>query len=150
MKNTLRLFAHAILILAIVSCSDDDTAPVVVDGSLPQGTFTATVNGTFVMDNAPTSGGVQIGTDSEGTQFLRLADDFSTNVATGTVAIYLSTSDTFTADPGNGNPDLQLVGNITTNGEHFFELNPEYDSRFTHVIAWCTSVSVQFGNAAIN
>jgi len=157
MKKVLKLFvASALLMTGFASCDDDDDddAPqvqtVTIDSSMPQGAFTPTVSGTFVDDNAPTSGQVQIGTDEAGTQFLRLGSDFTTNVATGTVAIYLSTSDTFTADPPNGNPDLQLVGNITTNGEHFFILDPLYSDSFTHVIAWCTSVSVQFGNAQIN
>ena len=150
MKHFIKFTFATIFALALISCGDDDGETIIIDSSLPQGDFTASVTGSFTADAAPTSGMVEIGMDAEGTEFLRLADNFSTNVGTGAVAIYLSTSDTFTADPPNGNPDLQLVGSITTNGENFFELDPEYDSKFTHVIAWCTSVGVQFGNAPIN
>ena len=76
--------------------------------------------------------------------------NFTTNLATGTVVVYLSTSDTYTADPGSGNPDLLLTGYVSENGEHYFRLDPSADAKFTHVILYCASAGVQFGNAPLN
>jgi len=149
MKKFLSMTMIAALLLLFVSACDEEGETITIDSSQPQGEFTVQESGTFVMDNAPTSGSVELGTDETGKQFLHLGSDFQTNVATGTVAIYLSTSDTFTPDPGNGNPELQLVGSINENGEAYLAVSPMAASKFTHVIAWCTSASVQFGNAAL-
>ena len=130
------------------ACTKDKE--VIIDSSLPQGAFTASKSGTFVEQNATGSkGAAQLGTDADGTQFLKFGSDFSTNFGTGTVSVYLSTSATFTASPGTGNPDLRLVGPVFKAGENYFRLSPVADAKFTHVILWCTTASVPFGYAKL-
>ncbi|MFN0175721.1 MAG: DM13 domain-containing protein [Saprospiraceae bacterium] len=123
---------------------------VIVDPTKPQGAFTVSKNGTFTEQNGTGSKGVtQLGTDADGVQFLKFGTDFNTNFATGTVTVYLSTSMTFVPDPGNGNPNLRLVGPVTTAGENYFRLNPAAEAKFTHVILWCASANVPFGYAQL-
>ena len=106
-------------------------------------------SGTFTAQNdTPTAGNAEVGLDEDDRTFLRLSDDFTTAVATGTVTVYLSTSEEFITDPGNGNPDLRLIGAVQENGEHFFEINGGIDSKFTHVILWCASANIPFGFAS--
>lgn len=141
------LAAHA---FPFQACDDDDDNTTVIDSSQPQGQFTATKNGTFVEQNATGSKGqVQLGTDGEGVQFLRFGSDFNTSFATGTVTVYLSTSQNFVPDPAAGNPDLRLLGPVTQAGENYFKLSPEAEAKFTHVILWCASANVPFGYAPL-
>ncbi len=141
------LFSLASIAL-FTACTKDKE--VIIDSSQPQGTFTAAKNGTFVEQNATGSkGAAQLGTDSEGTQFLKFGSDFTTKFTTGTVTVYLSTSMTFTPDPGNGNPFLRLVGSVSKAGENYFKLSPVADAKFTHVILWCGSAGVPFGYAKL-
>lgn len=126
----------------------EKTTEVIVDPTVPQGAFTVSKSGTFTEQNATGSkGAVQIGTDEKGTQFLKFGSDFNTNFATGTVTVYLSTSMTFTPDPGAGNPDLRLIGPVNKAGENYFRLIPAAEAKFTHVILWCGSANVPFGYA---
>lgn len=142
----LSLIFVAIAFLAS-SCTPD---PITIDSSLPNGTFTAQKSGTLIAESStPTTGTVELGTDEDNVNFLRFADNFVTELATGTVSVYFSTSDTFTADPGSGNPDLQQVGAISSNGEQFVKLSGAVDSKFTHVILWCNTAGVPFGNAPL-
>ncbi len=123
---------------------------VIVDPTKPQGTFSVAKSGTFTEQNATGSKGVaQLGTDEDGVQFLKFGADFTTNFATGTVTVYLSTSMTFTPDPGNGNPLLRLIGPVSKAGENYFRLDPAADTKFTHVILWCGSANVPFGFAQL-
>ncbi|QSE98273.1 DM13 domain-containing protein [Fulvivirga lutea] len=145
----------AVLFLTIsvvfLSCSDDDGETVTIDSSQPTGNLSVQQSGSFVAEGGTNSSGtVDIGIDTQGTQFLRLGSNFETAVGTGTVAVYLSTSAVYTPDPMNGNPNLRLVGSVNENGQAFFKLDPVAEAKFTHVILWCTSVGVQFGNAELN
>lgn len=131
------------------SCSDD-AQTITIDTSKPDGTFSASESGMFVEQNSTGSAGtVELGLDSKGTQFLRFGSDFTTNLGTGTVTVYLSTSMDYVADPGSGNPDLRLVGIVATNGETFYKLDPAAASKFTHVILWCGSANIPFGYAEL-
>jgi hypothetical protein len=56
---------------------------------------------------------IEIGVDSQNTTFVHLGSDFTTELGTGTTSVYLSTSNTFKASPGTGNPDLKLIGIVT-------------------------------------
>ena len=145
-------FALALTSVAFVACDDDEDAMVVtVDTARPQGTFTAMRAGAFVEQNMTGSTGMaMLGTDAEGTPFLRFNEAFTTNFNTGTVTVYLSTSETFTVDPGNGNPDLMLVGPVRDAGENFFRLDSAPGANFSHVILWCASANVPFGFAELN
>lgn len=138
------------LSVALVACDDDDDNTVTVDSSLPDGNFTAQRGGSFVEQNATGSKGMaQLGTDSKGIQFLRFGSDFTTTFATGTVTVYLSTSDTFKPNPGAGNPDLQLIGPVRKAGENFLKVEPLAAAKFTHVILWCGSANIPFGFAEL-
>lgn len=135
--------------LAIVSC-EDDAETITVDTAVPTGNLTVQRQGTFTAESGkPTAGMAQLGTDQDGEVFLRFSDDFTTDLATGTVTIYLSTSEQLQRNAGAGNPDLQLIGAVQMNGEDFFKLMSVPDSRFTHVILWCESVGIPFGNAQL-
>ena len=135
-------------ILIFTACSDDETT--IVDSSMPVGMFSATSSGMFVAQNGTGSAGTaELGMDSEGTQFLHFGSNFMTELGTGTVNVYLSTSSMFTPDPMNGNPDLLLVGPVKSNGENYFKLDAAPDSKFTHVILWCGSANIPFGNAEL-
>lgn len=133
---------------AFTSCEKE--VEVIVDPTKPQGAFTVSRSGSFVEQNATGSkGAAQLGTDADGVQFLKFGSDFATNFATGTVTVYLSTSMTFTPDPGAGNPALRLIGPVAKAGENYFRLDPVAAAKFTHVILWCGSANVPFGYAPL-
>ncbi|MBL7872056.1 MAG: DM13 domain-containing protein [Cyclobacteriaceae bacterium] len=143
-------YVFAVLAIGISSCSED-AQTITIDSSKPDGTFTAAKAGTFVAQSSTSTAGMaQLGTDSKGVQFLRFSDSYTTEFGTGTVSVYLSTSMTFKADPGSGNPDLKLVGPSLKAGETFFKLDPAAASKFTHVILWCGTASIPFGYAPLN
>ncbi|WP_020527005.1 DM13 domain-containing protein [Flexithrix dorotheae] len=147
MKN-LTLIWFVMAVFTFISCEDDTEK--IIDSSLPNGTFTAQKGGTFVAQNGtPTAGTVDLGLDEAGSTFLKFNEDFMTELGTGTVTVYLSTSDTFTPNPGEGNPDLKLIGAIGSNGESYHKIMDTVESKFTHVILWCGSASIPFGNAAL-
>ncbi len=141
----------SVFALVLVGCSDDGgTETITIDTGLPIGNFEVDRQGDLVAESGtPTQGTVQLGVDSEGTDFLRFSDDFTTELGTGTVGIFLSTSSVYTADPANGNPDLKLIGNVSSNGEMFIKLDGEPQAKFTHVILWCASANIPFGNAEL-
>lgn len=151
MKRTLFLLSLILFASAfILSACDKETEEVIVDSSLPSGNFSASRSGNIQEQNMTGSKGlVQLGKDSENTDFLRFGSDFTTNLATGTVTVYLSTSQNFVADPANGNPNLRLIGVVAKNGEQYFKLNSQVESKFTHLILWCGSANIPFGFAPI-
>jgi hypothetical protein len=148
------LFIALIASVAFTSCKKETetiTETVTVDGSQPVGTFTEMKSGTLVEQNATgTTGTVKLGTDSEGTQFLKLTGGFNSNFGTGTLIAYLSTSAEYMADPANGNPDLKLVGPVTAAGDRFIKIAPAAGAQFDHVILWCASAGIPFGYAPLN
>lgn len=132
-----------------VACEKDGDTQI-IDPNVPTGTFTVARSGDFVPQNStPTSGMASVGMDSDGDTFLRFNSGFTTELGTGTVTVYLSTSDTYMADPANGNPNLQLVGIVSQNGENFFKLSGPVAAKFTHVIIWCGSANIPFGYAPL-
>jgi len=136
--------------LFFFACEEDSQDVVMIDTSMPTGELSVMRSGSFVEQNGTgTTGMAALGTDDNGEQFLRFDPGFQTNLGTGTVTIFLSTSDMFVADPANGNPDLRLVGNVAMNGESFYQIAPNVESRFTHVILWCASASIPFGYAPL-
>ena len=143
------LLAIVVIVVGLTSCSKD-AVTVTVDSSKPDGTFTSAKSGTFVAQNGtPSAGTAQLGTDSKSIQFLKFGSDFKTEFGTGTVTVYLSTSMTFVADPGKGNPALKLVGPVSKAGEAYFKLDPAADAKFTYVILWCGTANIPFGNAKL-
>jgi hypothetical protein len=149
MKN---LFLILLITPLLFTACEDETETMIVDPTQPQGEFEVSRSGSFVDQNdAGSTGNAELGTDSEDQEFLRFNDSFNTAIGTGTVTVYLSTSETFTADPMNGNPDLLLIGPVRNQGENFFEIpEGESTSKYTHVILWCNSVSIPFGYAELN
>ncbi|HMQ47113.1 MAG TPA: DM13 domain-containing protein [Saprospiraceae bacterium] len=141
----------AVLFLSIgFSACTEDEAPQIIDPTVPTGTFVVQRSGSFTAQNGtPTAGSAALGVDDDNETFLRFADGFVTELATGTVTVYLSTSENFVADPGNGNPDLKLVGVVAENGENFFRISSTVDSKYTHVILWCGSANIPFGYAPL-
>ncbi len=147
MKKAL-LFSFLFAFAALVSCSKTET--VTVDSSVPNGTFTSKLSGALTAQNGtPTAGTASIGTDGQSTNWVKLGSDFKTELGTGTATLYLSTSATYKASPGTGNPDLKLVGVISKNGEQYFKLSAAPESKFTYVIVWCGSAAIPFGNAML-
>ncbi|EAZ80845.1 DM13 domain-containing protein [Algoriphagus machipongonensis] len=149
MKKIILLFY--LTFLGLVACSDDPD-PVTIDPTLPQGNFSVLRMGSFMDQNgAGSTGTASIGVDSEGTEFLEFGDSFNTALGTGTVTVFLSTSDTFNADPGNGNPDLLALGVVRDSGTNYFMLpSGSMSEKYTHVILWCGSVGIPFGYAPLN
>ncbi len=142
--------AVAIAAIAFTSCKKDDTTTVTIDSAQPNGAFTATRAGNFVAQNGtPTQGKAEVGTDASGVTFLHFASNFKTEQGTGTTSVFLSTSATYTANPGAGNPDLQLAGIVRKDGEVYYKMNGPIAAKFTHVVLWCASANVQFGNAKL-
>ncbi|MDZ4680155.1 MAG: hypothetical protein SH848_18305 [Saprospiraceae bacterium] len=136
--------------LLFTAC-EKETEEILVDSNLPQGMLTISKSGSIIEQNATGSkGAVQLGTDTEGVQFVKFGTDFQTVLATGTVTVYLSTSKDYVADPANGNPNLRLIGIVQKNGEQYFKLDPNADARFTHLILWCGSATIPFGFASLN
>jgi hypothetical protein len=145
------LFAAAVVAMSALGACSKKGDTVTVDSSQPNGAFTAAKSGTFTAQNGtPTAGMVELGTDAQGTPFLHFKSNFTTQLATGTVSIYFSTSMNFVASPGTGNPDLKLVGPVSKNGEAYFKLAAAIPANFTHVILWCGTASIPFGNAKLN
>ena len=146
----MKKFILFILPLFFLACEEDSPEVMTIDSSMPVGELSVMRSGTFVEQNGTgTMGMASLGTDDNGEQFLRFDPAFQTNLGTGTVTIFLSTSDMFVADPANGNPDLRLVGNVSMNGESFYRITPNAESRFTHVILWCASANIPFGYAPL-
>jgi Electron transfer DM13 len=146
-QTSLILLAFALI---TTSCSKDDET-LTIDSASPSGTFTPERSGSLTAESGtPTAGTVELGKDEDNVNFLHFGSNFITELATGTVSIYMSTSAVFTASPGTGNPDLKLVGNISKNGEQYHKLSESVPSNFTHVILWCNTAGVPFGNARLN
>ncbi|MBD3638982.1 MAG: DM13 domain-containing protein [Crocinitomicaceae bacterium] len=146
-KKTISSLLVLGLLFTITSCKKDDP---INNNPEPNGDFTVERSGTFVAQNStPTSGTVEYGKDEDDVYFVHLGSDFSTDQATGTLGLYFSTSETFTADPGNGNPDLQQISTVTENGEQYFMLDGAVGASFTHVILWCNTAGIPFGYAKL-
>ncbi len=148
MKKILLLFYVAFL--GLVSCSEDND-PITIDPTKPTGALSVLRSGSFVDQNgAGSAGNAALGTDSQGKEFLQFNSAFKTALATGTVTVFLSTSATFMADPANGNPNLLALGPVRTAGENFFLIpSGASTAKYTHVILWCGSVGIPFGNAQL-
>lgn len=148
MKKIILLFY--VVFLGLVSCSEDND-PVTIDPTKPTGALNILRSGGFVAQNGSGSKGTAaLGTDSQGKEFLQFDQAFNTALGTGTVTVYLSTSATFMADPANGNPNLLVLGPVRTAGENFFAIpSGQSAAKYTHVILWCGSVGIPFGNAPL-
>ena len=144
-----KLFSVMALALLFASCKKS-TETITVDSSNPVGAFTASKRGNLTAQNGtPTTGIIQLGTDTQGTTFLHLGSNFRTELGTGTATVYLSTSATYMANPGAGNPTLKLIGVVAANGEKYYKITGTVPANFTYVIIWCGSASIPFGNGQL-
>lgn len=149
--KTQSLFFSLLLLMSLsfVACEKDGDTQL-IDSSMPVGAFMVERSGDFVAQNGtPTTGMAALGMDDDNATFLRFNNAFTTELGTGTVSVYLSTSENFVADPGNGNPDLRLIGAVSQNGENFFKVSESVAAQFSHVILWCGSANIPFGYAAL-
>lgn len=150
MKNLIFLLLLMLPVALFTTACGDDDETTTIDSSLPTGKFSALRSGALVPQNGtPTKGTAEIGTDEDGEQFVRFSSDFMTELATGTVTIYLSNSQTLMFDPGKGNPNVRIVGLVNKNGENFQKVNTTAGSEFMHVVLWCGSASIPFGYALL-
>lgn len=140
------------LALTVTSCDDEDPEPatVTVDSSQPSGALTVVdLETEFTPESGkPTTGSASIVTDANGDYFVRLDEDFSTDFGTGTVSIFLAKSAEFQTT-GDGVGSQRVVGFVNSGGETFFKLEGAPAAAYTHVILWCGTVGIPFGNAQV-
>lgn len=154
MKKTIYyLFAVALSSAVLMSCGDDEdpepeTVIETVDSSQPMGETSTTKMGVLVEENdTGTKGTAKIIKDADGIYFLELGSDFETNLGTGTVSVFLAKSAVFKTGMPDGSQ--MAVGTIAKNGLTYFKLSSAPDAAFTHVILWCSTAGIPFGNAEL-
>ena len=140
------LFIALISIIGLASCKKDNTTPTATTttSDQPVGAFTAQRTGSLVAQSGtPTQGTAQLGTDTKGTSFLKLGSNFKSDYHTGTVTLYASKGATYAAST------VQLISAVGKDGEQYFKLSAALSSDFTHLIVWCGSAKIPFGNAEL-
>jgi len=152
MKNLLKLTLALVGALFIVSCHSDTMKDAdkmkPVDEAEVTGPISVIKTGTLTAQSSTnTLGMVQLVTNSENKYFVRLTENFTTKFSTGTVTVYLSTSDRLQL---NSSGTFQLVSIVGKAGEHFFPLTAAPDAKFTHGIIWCGAAAIPFGFAPLN
>ena len=149
MKTTILKAFIAFSFLTLISCSDkskgdpmapDDTSSVIgqVD-ILKSGTLSS-------QSSTNTKGMVAIVKDANGKYFVQLSDSFTTKFSTGTVTVYLATSQVLNLTTSSS---YQLVAVVGKPGEQYFSLPGLPDSKFTHAIIWCGAAAIPFGFAML-
>ncbi|AMQ57450.1 DM13 domain-containing protein [Algoriphagus sanaruensis] len=149
MKNYLKLASLALLLSFLVSCISEDGNPNAPDDkTMVMGQLDLIKSGTLTAQSSTnTRGTVSIVKDNAGKYFLRLSENFTTKFSTGTVTVYLATSQTLNL---NSSSTFQLVSIVGKPGEQFFALPGLPDSKFTHAIIWCGAAAIPFGFAPLN
>lgn len=143
MKRNL-LWVALLAIILWSSCKEETTTPTPTATDQPVGAFTATRSGSLTpQSGTPTKGTVQVGMDSKNTVFLKLGSDFKSDFHTGTVTLYMSKGATYSAST------IQLVNTVNKDGEQYFKMAGLPGSEFTHLIVWCGSAKIPFGNAEV-
>lgn len=149
MKKILKTALSAFLFLAIISCSDknDGDPSTPDDNAMVMGQVDVLRSGTLTAQSSTnTVGTVAIVKDKDGKHFVRLSENFTTKFSTGTVTVYLATSQTLNL---NNSSTFQLVSIVGKPGEQFFALPGLPDSKFTHGIIWCGAAAIPFGFAKL-
>lgn len=140
------LFVALLSIIGLVSCKKDATTPTIIPTTTdqPVGAFTAQRSGSLVAQSGtPTKGTAQLGMDTKGTPFLKLGSDFKSDYHTGTVTLYMSKGAIYAAST------VQLISAVGKDGEQYFKMGAAAGSDFTHLIVWCGSAKIPFGNAEL-
>lgn len=146
-RSTLLALSLAILLVACGESTEENPTPAPDDTEVVTGTVQVLRAGTLTAQSSTnTVGNVSIVKDSAGKHFLQLSNSFTTKFSTGTVTVYLSTSQTLALNsPGN----FQLVSIVGKPGEQFFALPGLPDAKFTHGIIWCGAAAIPFGWAKL-
>lgn len=152
MKNLFNLGLLLFVALILTSCDSGSMADAdkmkPADEVEVSGPITVIKTGTLTAQSSTnTVGMVQLVTNSEGKYFVRLTENFTTKFSTGTVTVYLSTSDRLQLSTSGS---FQLVSIVGKAGEHFFPLTGAPDAKFTHGIIWCGAAAIPFGFAPLN
>lgn len=152
MKNLFNLGLSLFLAVILISCDSGSMADAdkmkPVDAVAVSGPITVVKTGTLTAQSSTnTLGMVQLVTDKDGKYFVRLTENFTTKFSTGTVTVYLSTSDKLQLSTSG---TFQLISIVGKAGEHFFPLTAAPDAKFTHGIIWCGAAAIPFGFAPLN
>jgi hypothetical protein len=139
------------LLFALASCQKDaDTAPATPGpdpNPNPDLSVTVLKTGSFTGQNGyPASGTAQIVRNVQQQHFTRLASDFKTSFATGSVTMYLSKHQSLRLNE----PATWLkLAVINQNGQHDFAVSEAQSNDFQYVIVWCAPAGIQFGWAEL-
>ena len=149
MKTYLKLLYSVFLITFLSSCGDSGEDPMAPDdNTMVMGQVDVLRSGTLTAQSSTnTMGMVAIVKDKDGKHFVRLSENFTTKFSTGTVTVYLATSQTLNL---NSSGTFQLVSIVGKPGEQFFALPGLPDSKFTHAIIWCGAAAIPFGFAKLD
>ncbi len=155
MKHTslvLLLFA----VVAFGGCKKDDPASTstVTNNSGPIAPTTTLRNGTLVAENAtPTAGSASIIRDANSDEWVSLGSNFTSTFATGTVTVYLAKSAARIGDqrtlPPPPVPNVLAVGFVSSNGTKFLKITGS-SATFSHIVLYCETAEINFGNAPLN
>ncbi|WP_296698858.1 hypothetical protein [Algoriphagus sp.] len=152
MKNHIKIFLSLVVIALFSSCDSGsmrDSDPMMpVDEVEVIGPVSVIKTGSLTPQSSTnTKGMIQVVSNEEGKFFIRLTDDFTTKFSTGTVTVYLSTSENLRL---SNSGSFQLISIVGKPGEHFFPLGAAPDAKFTHGIIWCGAAAIPFGFAPLN
>ena len=140
------LFIALLFVIGLSSCKEEAVTPTTTPttSDQPVGAFTSQRSGSLVAQSGtPTKGTVQMGTDTKGTPFFKLGTDFKSDYHTGTVTLYASKGAVYAAST------VQLISAVGKDGEQYFKLSAALSSDYTHLIVWCGSAKIPFGNAEL-
>jgi hypothetical protein len=152
MKTLFKLTLPLVAFIMLASCDSESMKDAdkmkPVDNVAVTGPITVVKTGSLTAQSSTnTLGMVQLVTNQDGKFFVRLTENFTTKFSTGTVTVYLSTSDKLQLSTSG---TFQLVSIVGKAGEHFFPLTAAPDSKFTHGIIWCGAAAIPFGFAPLN
>lgn len=154
MKILMKISSIFLLVFVFAACSNssEDMDPILPDQPKTEvkvsGNVMAIKTGTLSPQSGTnTKGMIEIVSDDAGKYFLRLGKDFVSDFHTGTVTVYLSTTNKLKLSESGS---FQLVSVVNENGEHFFNLPNLPNSKFTHGIIWCGAAGIPFGNGEFN
>lgn len=149
MKKYLNLASFVIALFVLVGCDKSEGNPIAPDdNTMVMGQLDVIKSGNLTAQSSTnTKGTVSIVKDKEGKYFIGLSENFTTKFSTGTVTVYLASSQTLNL---NSSGSFQLVSIVGKPGEQFFNLPGLPDPKFTHAIIWCGAAGIPFGFAPLN
>ncbi|SFT37373.1 hypothetical protein SAMN04489724_0467 [Algoriphagus locisalis] len=152
MKTFTKLLFSLVTSIVLLGCdsgsmNDADQMMRPADAVEVDGPITVLRTGSLLAQSGTsTKGMVQLVEAKDGKLFLRLTEDFTSKFTTGTVTVYLSTSNRLKLAESDS---FQLVSIVGKSGEHFFSLTGPPSSKFTHGIIWCGAAAIPFGFAEL-